>query len=428
MVDGEWFEFDVEHLTSPKHADSWFDRMSAVAMALIIQWVRINFGFSAPGGKIEEPTEASCELLLIAVPTPPTSDNTRPPWQMDDISFSDLLQFAMDDGKPATLTSTDAVVNDLARAVEEVADVPNPLPATYLKDSIAAGEKFTSATVTAFEEATDFMPSPPFTQDPPTVLRGDPTQITAAKMYALDLSGSDVAYFTGNTATKVEIVLALAAQELEGWKMFRVMAEGKFKQWQEQIHKLESLRDLLRDQKREGETYVDNARDMHRHLAKLEEETEGVRHYRFASETLGGRHQRGMSPFAPTYLSGRTMQHVSPGLGKSLDMRSPTRNFIILYPSILTAARSSSRILRLSPPTLIIAMRRRLLRIRCKLSSNRDKTKSRTSLQTNPAAPVHQMPNRKVVQHCCRPRCFAPLPVHPSSATRRVPQWSLKMG
>ena|SRR5437764_1488534 len=215
-VEGEWFEFDVEHLTSPKHADSWFDRLSSVAMALIIQWVRINFGFSAAGGKIEELTEASCELLLIAVPTPPTSDNTHPPWQMDDISFADLLQFTMDDAKPALTTSTDVVVNDLARAVEEVADVPNLLPGLYLKEFIAAGEKFTSATITAFEEATDFMPSPPFTQDPPTVFCDDLTQVSAAKMYALDLSESDVAYFTGNTATKVEIVLALAAQELEG--------------------------------------------------------------------------------------------------------------------------------------------------------------------------------------------------------------------
>lgn len=156
----------------------------------------------------------------------------------------------MDNGKPTLPTSTDAVVNDLVRAVEEVADVPNPLPGTYLKDSIAAGENITSATITAFEEATAFMPSLPFTQDSPTVLCGDPTQITAAKMYALDLSGSNVAYFTGNTATKVEIVLALVAQELEGWKMFRVIADGKFKQWQEQIQKLEALRDLLHNQKK----------------------------------------------------------------------------------------------------------------------------------------------------------------------------------
>jgi hypothetical protein len=303
-------------------------------MALIIQWVRINFGFSAAGGKVEEPTEASCELLLIAVPTPPTSGNTRPHWQMDDLLFSELLQFAADDGKPVLPTSTDAVVNDLARAVEEVADVPNPLPGIALKDSVAAGGKVTSATIAVFEEATDFMPSPPFTQDPPTVLRGDPTQISAAKMYALDLSGSDVAYFTGNTATKVEIVLALAAQELEGWRMFRVMADGKFKQWEEQIHKLESLRDLLRNQKKEGETYVDQARQTHQHLAKLEEETEGVRHYRFASETLGGRH--GMSPFPPTYLSGRNMQHMSPVQGSYLGQpsrMSPSQGSYLGQPS-----------------------------------------------------------------------------------------------
>ena len=78
--------------------------------------------------------------------------------------------------------------------------------------------------------------------------------------------------------------------------MFHIIAEGKFKQWQEQIHKLESLRDLLHSQKKEGEAYIDNAREMHQHLTKLKEETKEVQHYRFASETLGSRHQHEMSP------------------------------------------------------------------------------------------------------------------------------------
>jgi len=122
MIEEEWFEFDIESLISPKHTDSWFNCLSSVAMALIIQWVQINFGFSAASGKIEELTEASCELLLIAVPTPLTSDNTYLSWQMDDISFTDLLQFAMNNEKPALTISTDVVINDLVWAVEEVVD------------------------------------------------------------------------------------------------------------------------------------------------------------------------------------------------------------------------------------------------------------------------------------------------------------------
>jgi len=283
-------------------------------MTLIIQWVRISFGFSTQGGKVEAPTDASCELLLIAVPTPPTSDNTCPPWQMDDLSFADIWGFALQDGKPEAISSTDAAVNELARAMEEVADHPNPLPASSLEKAVAAADTFTSSTIAAYEESVRAMPSPPFTQEPTTLLRGDPTQISAAKMYALDLSGSDIAYLTGNTATKVQIALGLAAQELEGWRMFRVMAERTFKGWEDQINRLEAFRELLQTQKNDAAEYVDKARDVHQRVVTLEQETEGVRQYHFANEALGGRHQH-MSTFPPTYLSGRTMQHMSSGQG-----------------------------------------------------------------------------------------------------------------
>lgn len=34
----------------PKHADSWFDRLAAVAKSLIIQWARIVNKYASPGG------------------------------------------------------------------------------------------------------------------------------------------------------------------------------------------------------------------------------------------------------------------------------------------------------------------------------------------------------------------------------------------
>lgn len=78
--------------------------------------------------------------------------------------------------------------------------------------------------------------------------------------------------------------------------------------------------------------YVENTCDMHQHLAKLEEETEGVRHYRFASETLSGRQQHGMSPFVPTYWSSRTMQHMPPGQRSYLRPPSGSGQYPMYYP------------------------------------------------------------------------------------------------
>jgi hypothetical protein len=126
------------------------------------------------------------------------------------------------------------------------------------------------------------MPTSP-TMKAPNTARIDATQYRPAKMYALDLNTTDVALFTGNTAVKVQIVLALAEQELEGWKMFRLMADGKFKDWQDQIQRLESLRDMLQEKKKEGTEIVGKAREMHNRVMRLEEETEAVRHYSFAN-------------------------------------------------------------------------------------------------------------------------------------------------
>jgi hypothetical protein len=71
--------------------------------------------------------------------------------------------------------------------MEEIADIPNPLPSSSLKESVTVADKCISSTIAEYEDSMDAMPSPPFTKEPTTLLRGDPTQISAAKMYALDL-------------------------------------------------------------------------------------------------------------------------------------------------------------------------------------------------------------------------------------------------
>jgi hypothetical protein len=304
----------VSKLASANHADSWFDRLSAVAITLIVQWVRICYGFSAPGGKTQEPNDTSCELLLGAVPTPPLSNDTYPPFEIENVDLGELLEYASEGGQLNPVTATDAVGERFTRAAEEVADIPNPLSSGSLRDALAEADKKNSATLASYEEALDTMPSVPFSHEPPVTLRGDPSQVTPAKMYAMNLTPTDIALFTGNTETKVQVVKALAEQELEGWRMFRVMADAQFSHWENQIQQLEAFRDMLRGKKQEGEGIVERARDVHQHVSKLEEATEGVRHFRFANETYG---QLQRTPLPAPYLPTRPMQYgQSPGQGQ----------------------------------------------------------------------------------------------------------------
>lgn len=242
------------------------------------------------------------------------SNNTYPPFQIEDVSLSELLDYASEAGQLNPVTSTDAVGERFTRAAEEVADIPNPLSSGSLRDALAEAEKKNAATLASYEEALDTMPSPPFTHEPPVALRGDPGQVTPAKMYAMNLTPTDIALFTGNTETKVQVVKALAEQELEGWRMFRVMADAQFAHWENQIQQLEAYRDMMREKKQEGEGIAERARDVHQHVSKLEEATEGVRHFRFANETYG---QLQRTPLPSTYLPTRSMQYVqSPGQGQ----------------------------------------------------------------------------------------------------------------
>ena len=231
----------------------------------------------------------------------------------ENVSISELLDY-QDADQLHPVTETDAAAAAFHRAAEEVADVPNPLSGSALREAVATAEKTNAATIADYEDTLDVMPSPPFTQESPVELRGDPSQITPAKMYAINLTATDLALFTGNTETKVQIVKSLAEQELEGWRMFGVMAGQKFAHWENQIKQLEAYQGMMGQKRDEAEGYAEKAREVHEHVSKLEEATEGVRHFRFASETYGHLQQ---TPRVPNFMAGRPMQYMqSPGQGQ----------------------------------------------------------------------------------------------------------------
>jgi hypothetical protein len=234
-----------------------------------------------------------------------------PPFEIDDkISIQELLGYAHDDDDEddsvAPATSTDAVVEGFNRAAEEVRDIPNSLASATLKEALAAAEEKNAATLADYEDALDTMPSPPFQRTSPNEIRGDPSQITPAKMYAMNLTGTDLALFMGNTQTKYEVVKALMEQEREGWRLFRQMADNKFALWDGQIKQLEGYAEMLGSKRLEAAAIAEKAREVHERIAKLEEATEGVRQYRFTSELQG-------TPQVPSYLSGRYVQSPNQG-------------------------------------------------------------------------------------------------------------------
>jgi hypothetical protein len=125
-------------------------------------------------------------------------------------------------------------------------------------------------------------------------------------MYAMNLTTTDLAFFTGNTQTKFEIVKALCEQELDGWRLFGVMAEQKFAHWNNQIKVLEGYKEMMGTKRREAGVYAEKAREVHEHVSRLEDATEGVRRYQFMSRFMS--ELQHTPAHGPIYMSGRYMQ------------------------------------------------------------------------------------------------------------------------
>src|SRR5579859_2327271 len=264
-------------LTASKLADSWYDRLSNVASTLICQWVRIRLGFTSAGGKYQEPTDTNCERLLGAVPTPPISNDTFPPFHIEDTSIKELLDLEDEEDKPSPLSSTDVAVEQFQRR-SQLAGTPRPLELSALAQANAAGDQFTLKSSNAIYEAISIMPSASITPETSDTYQHELDRFKPAKAYGLDLSHTDLALYLGSTANKVEIVLALAAQERKAWHVVHQMCAAKLEDWDDQIQKLEAMREFLKDDKEVVSQQTSLGREKYQRISALEEETASVRH------------------------------------------------------------------------------------------------------------------------------------------------------
>ena len=286
-------------IASPKQADSWFICLSSVAKSLIIQWTRIVNKYSSPGGIKIEANEHSCQSLLMHIPTPPTSVNTYPQFEIDSLS---LEQWMDNETRVPPVTKFDIVSHQLEQDIEELADTPHDLSTSRLDKVLQDAETVNSQVAQAYSDAFKAMPGDPV-QDPVTLsqmFRDGLAQVSPAKMYAVELTPTDLAYFTGNTLTKVEIALGLARQELQGWHLLDLTCATKMEQWDHKINELEIMKKALVQHRYKTEGLSSSTKEKFKQVEELESSLDAVGKFNFVDRFLLIQQQSKMRPTMPT--------------------------------------------------------------------------------------------------------------------------------
>src|SRR5579871_293781 len=162
MVSGKWFVSDTDMLSSPKQADSWFFRLSAVMKSLVMHWLRIRNKYSIPGGVPYDPTEKNCALLLLHIPTPPTSNSLYPPFEIENYPIEKWTRNSWDDDD-AHAPIKDSVVDahEFKMSVKNIEDESRDLPFDDLNGSIKRAELSNNQTFEVFKAVTAEMENPP---------------------------------------------------------------------------------------------------------------------------------------------------------------------------------------------------------------------------------------------------------------------------
>jgi hypothetical protein len=224
----EWFNCDYDALVKQNDEDSWYRRLSAVATAVMVQWLRVKCGFTQPGGSHVLPSKSSLQLILEHIPTQPTSDGQYPPFPVADMPLDEWL--AASESFPPPVTKDDMAVDYITKEPKIMMDGTN---------------EFT-------QEALNQFPQPPF--EPATIPLAvpNPILIKPARMYAPELTAADLAFLSGNTAMKVAIAHAYAQEELNAWPLWYDLCGRQILSWRKKIKELEESEAQLRERKKNG--------------------------------------------------------------------------------------------------------------------------------------------------------------------------------
>ena len=218
-----------------KDANSWFKRLRAVALKLILQMAKNCLGLVIKGGPDFPISVEEMKMLLERVPTPGSEHCDNPDVKPPPLPICEpeigILHEHLEEYLDPLPTATETTIEEANGRMQEILD-GRALPDETVVRTVATATANDQALTTAMQEAA--------AQDLRTEARQlfighDPT----AKMYAQEIDLTDLAYIYGSLRTKVSICLAQAQDAQKRWRVLQGMLVARIKYWDETVSALQ---------------------------------------------------------------------------------------------------------------------------------------------------------------------------------------------
>lgn len=250
-----------------------------MAKILVVQWTRIVNNDCAHSNDSLEAKERSCQQLLTRIYTPPTSKDLYPDFE---ITKQPIESWFIDEPRYHPPGNPDLFADEYRRAVDGPFRSRN-LPMEILKEIMVNAEQSeqnekTQQAMDAMRKAAFLLPSSRVSSQE---VLSDLFNVSYDKMYAADLTPTDLALFTGSTSAKVDIVLELAKHELFCWRVTNQYSKDKIVEWQSKVNQMNSFRTRLENGRTANTEIGQEMQDILKQIERLEKALENLDKFDF---------------------------------------------------------------------------------------------------------------------------------------------------
>ena len=233
----KWFECDIEAAQSLKE-DSWLSRLGGVAECLVLNVVKNRMGLCKGAAPVRLNTESLRRLLERAQTAGTEDPNDNPPLfpiEKQAVNMWESIFDYQDESPPSAIDQTAEEATSKLDEVLNGSHLSIKVLAPIIKDSMQKDTEIREAV----GEALNFEGSAGDQQD--ILLNYRP-----AKLYAQELSLTDLAYLNSSLSGQASITLQRVRDAVKKWKHATGMVALRLQQWERYEQELEEAeRNLL---------------------------------------------------------------------------------------------------------------------------------------------------------------------------------------
>jgi hypothetical protein len=232
----------------------------------VLEWIKVKTGYTQIGSVATEPTIATLQSLLYLTPTAKVPDHGYPPFPISNLPLFEWMNLDPEEIPASPITNSRVVVEEFHRDIKDFSEAPVPLGDDALKKAVSTGTASNEAAQESIRGVTTAISSSSF-------LDG----VIPSETFIPEFNATDLAYVYGNTSTKVDISIALAKAELDGWEMLSGTCADQMQDWSIKLTALRHLQAKLKECKAGGQQMMKMLRETGNELDGMQSEIDQLK-------------------------------------------------------------------------------------------------------------------------------------------------------